>query len=63
MPVPVTTPVWRTPIASPGRHSVISIWSTRRIGPTFVSHRNRVPTPRVCSVWKRIATASCIQST
>ena len=46
-PVPVTRPVWRTPIARPGSHSVISIRSVRRIGPTLVTHSKRVPTPSV----------------
>ena len=62
-PVPVTMPMCLTPIALPGTHSVISILSVKRIGPTFVSQRNAVPTPRVWSETKRIATASCIQST
>ena len=62
-PLPVTMPMCLTPIALPGTHWVISILSVRRIGPTFVSHKNAVPTPRVCGETKRIATASCIQST
>ena len=56
-PLPVTMPVWRTPITSPGSHSVIAIRSTSLIGPTLVSHRNSVPTPRVWSPVNLIATA------
>ena len=52
-----------TPIALPGTHSVISITSVRRKGPTFVSHSKRVPTPLVCVVRKRMPTASAIHST
>ena len=69
-PLPVTMPVWRTPMtpttpvaASGATHSVISMRSTSLIGPTFVSQRNSVPTPRVCSLVNLMATASCIQST
>ena len=62
-PLPVTMPVWRTPMTAAGSHSVISMRSTSLNGPTFVSHRNSVPAPRVCSDVKRMATASCIQST
>ena len=59
----MTRPSWRTPIDRPGSHSVISIWSVSRIGPTAVTHSNRVPTPRVWSVVKRMISASAIQST
>ena len=62
-PVPVTTPTWRTPITCCGTHSVISMRSTSLIGPTLVSQKNVVPTSRVCSPIKRMATASAIQST
>ena len=62
-PVPVTRPTCRTPIAAVGVHSVISIRSTSLNGPTFVSQRNAVPTPRRRSVWNRMATASCIHET
>ena len=61
-PVPVTIPVWRTPMAAFGAHSVMVISSTNLMGPTFVSQKNSVPTPRVCSDLNRIATASAIQS-
>jgi hypothetical protein len=61
--VPVTIPVWRTPIALPGDHSVISISSVSVSGPTFVSHSNRVPGPDVWADRKRMAVASTIQST
>jgi hypothetical protein len=50
-------------MARPGRHSVISMWSTSRNGPTLVSQSNAVPTPAVCSEVNRMATASSIQST
>ena len=63
VPVPVTSPSWRTPIARPGSHAVTSMRSVRRIGPTTVTHSNRVPTPRVCSVTKRMISASAIHST
>ena len=63
VPVPVTTPSWRTPIERPGTHSVISIRSVSLIGPIAVTHSNRVPTPRVCSVTKRMTSASAIHST
>ena len=49
-PVPVTTPAWRTPIVRAGSHSVISMWSVSRSGPTLVSQTKRVPTPRRCVV-------------
>ena len=50
-------------MAFPGTHSVISMWSVIRNGPTLVSQSNAVPTPEVCSEVKWMATASCIQST
>lgn len=62
-PVPVTTPVWRTPIDLPGTHWVISITSVSLKGPTLVSHSKVVPTPEVWSPTKRIAVASAIHST
>ena len=62
-PVPVTSPAWRTPIVRGGSHSVTSMWSVSRNGPTLVSQTNRVPTPRRCSPSNRIASASVIHST
>ena len=63
MPVPLTTPSWRTPMLRGGSHSVTVITSVSLIGPTLVSHSNVVPTPRVVAPVNRISTASAIQST
>ncbi len=52
LPLPLTMPSWRTPIARGGSHSVISIRSTIVIGPTRVSHEKTVPIPRCCSLSK-----------
>ena len=62
-PTPRTSPVWRTPIDRPSRHSVTSMRSTRRNGPTLVSLSNVVPTPRRFRDVNRIASASAIHST
>ena len=62
-PLPVTSPVWRTPIVRPSRHSVTSMRSTSLNGPTFVSHSKVVPTPRRRDEVNRIASASAIHST
>lgn len=62
-PVPVTSPTWRTPMARPGRHSVTSMRSTSRMGPTLVSQAKVVPTPERRSDVNRIASASAIHST
>ena len=42
---------------------MISILSVRRMGPTLVSQSKVVPAPEVVGEVKRMATASCIQST
>lgn len=62
-PSPVTMPTWRMPIARAGRHSVISIRSVSRNGPTRVSQSNEAPTPDRREDVKRMATASSIHST
>ena len=61
-PRPVTTPWWAMPITRPGRHSVTSMRSVIRSGPTLVSQSNVVPTPSRRSVRNRMATASRIHS-
>lgn len=44
-PVPCTRPTWRIPMARPSDHSVTSMRSVRRKGPTLVSQSKVVPTP------------------
>ena len=58
-----TMPVWRTAIDCSGTHSVTSMRSISRSGPTFVRHSNDVPTPSVVADVKRIDSASAIHST
>ena len=48
---------------APSIHSVTSMRSVRRSGPTRVSTAMRVPTPRRCGPSNRMASASAIQST
>ncbi len=47
----------------PASHSVITILSVRRNGPTLVSVVKVVPTPSCWSDWKWMAMASAIHST
>ncbi|MEZ5165304.1 MAG: rhomboid family intramembrane serine protease [Acidimicrobiales bacterium] len=62
-PSPWTTPTWRTPMASFGLQSVISMRSTRRNGPMRVWQSKVVPTPSWADEVNAIRSASAIHST
>ena len=61
--MPVTRPRCRTPIERRSRHSVTSMTSSVRSGPTRVSHSKVVPTPVRWSPVKRMDSASAIHDT
>ncbi len=62
-PAPRTTPVWRMPRIRGGSHSVTTMRSVSRKGPSLVSQSKVAPALERAADVKRMATASSIQRT